>query len=61
MSINTFGDHILSGEDAIQALSLYIEQLEGERNTNEENSHIEARIKMAKALTQAIRNLQTEK
>lgn len=61
MSINTLGEHALSGHEAIEALSLYIKELENTKAEGLEISHFDIRIKMAKAMSEAIRNNEDSK
>jgi hypothetical protein len=61
LSINTLGEHALSGHEAIEALSLYIKELENTKAEGSEISHLDIRIKMAKAISEAIRSNQESK
>ena len=56
LSINTLGEHALSGLEAIEALDLYIEELENKKVDGLEIGYFDIRIRMARALSQAIRN-----
>ena len=56
LSINTLGEHALSGHEPIEALDLYIEELENTKAEGLEISYVDIRIRMARALSQAIRN-----
>jgi hypothetical protein len=61
LSINTLGEHALSGHEAIKALNLYIKELENTKAEGLEISHFDIRIRMAKAISEAIRNNEENK
>jgi hypothetical protein len=61
LSINTLGEHALSGHEAIEALNLYIKDLEDTKAEGLEISHYDIRIKMAKAISEAIRSNEESK
>ncbi len=61
MSINALGEHALSGHEAIEALNLYIKELENTKAEGLEISHFDIRIRMAKAISEAIRNNEESK
>ncbi len=56
LSIHTLGEHALSGREAIEALNLYIKELEDTKAEGLEISHCDIRIIMAKVISEAIRN-----
>jgi hypothetical protein len=61
LSINTLGEHALSGHEAIEALNVYIKDLEDTKAEGLEISHFDIRIKMAKAISEAIRSNEESK
>jgi hypothetical protein len=61
LSINTLGEHALSGHEAIEALNLYIKELENTKAEGLEISHFDIRIRMARAISEAIRNNEESK
>ena len=61
MSINTLGEHALCGHEAIEALNLYIKELENTKAKGLEISHFDIRIRMARAISEAIRNNEENK
>ena len=61
MSINTLSEHALSGHEAIEALNLYIKDLEDTKAMGLEISHFDVRVRMAKAISEAIRDNEKSK